>query len=246
MFAAVSDGAGSAARSDEGAAHLVRTVVKACRDHAQVDTPPRVGAWRSVVEEAVRTARNTLPASPQRIPAARGLRPAYRDAGRAAEAIRTARVATVRDPERAPFHATLVGAVVHAERGGFFFHIGDGAGIACQVPDWDEAVAVSPPANGAYAGETYFFTLPAWRQHLRFTPIPHNADLITLMTDGATAFAMRQNPPAFDPNFIEPVTRYLDQVDPASGAEALSGTLRSDDVQTITRDDVTFLWARRL
>lgn len=249
FFAAVSDGAGSASYSATGSSHIVRTVVEAVRDHASSDTPVSEEEWRPVIESAIQSARETLPVSD--LPTNGQPNTASDDATR-----RTAEAGTAINEEEpedesrpknplAPFHATLVGAIGHADRGGLFFQIGDGAGVACAVPNWDAALSVSEPENGRYAGETFFYTQPQWRRHLRITPFSADTNLVTLMTDGATPFALNSDGSGLEEPFIRPVTSYLEGVDPKAGAQTLAQTLAGEDVRSITSDDVTFLWARK-
>ena len=252
FFAAVSDGAGSASHSATGSSHLVRTVVEVVRDHASGGTPVSEAEWRPVIESAIQTARETLPVSD--LPSASSAKPSANGAQRGASGdARKGRAIDEDDPDDAsrpenplaPFHATLVGAIGHADRGGLFFHIGDGAGIACTVPNWDTELSVSEPENGRYAGETFFYTQPQWRRHLRITPFPANTDLVTLMTDGATPFALNSDGSGLEEPFIRPVTSYLERVEPQAGAQTLAQTLAGEDVSSITSDDITFLWARK-
>lgn len=141
------------------------------------------------------------------------------------------------------FHATLVGVVI-GPGFGTFFQIGDGVGAAVQGVDW-ENVVLSLPENGQFADETFFYTEEHWQKHLRFVPIPPETQLITLMTDGAMSFAMAPKLQGLDRKFIEPVTRYLDEVDAETGNQALTSTLDDPRTHTITSDDKTLLWARR-
>lgn len=141
------------------------------------------------------------------------------------------------------FHSTLVGAIAGPDTG-WFFQIGDGGGAAVIEKQWSSAV-LTLPENGQYADETFFYTEDHWRQHLRFTPFPSESDLLTLMTDGAMTFVMARGRAGLDAKFIEPVTRFLDNVDVETGKEALVTTLDDPRTFTITSDDKTFLWARR-
>lgn len=253
FYAAVSDGAGSASRSATGSSHIVRTVVEAVRDHAASGTPVTDEEWRPVIESAIQSARETLPVSD--LPPNEASRDASSGATNEASASASASDGAINDEEPAeepqpenplaPFHATLVGAIGHADRGGLFFHIGDGAGIACTVPNWNTDLTVSEPENGRYAGETFFYTQPQWRRHLRITPFSADTDLVTLMTDGATPFALNSDGAGLEEPFIRPVTSYLEGVDPQAGAQTLAQTLAGEDVRSITSDDVTFLWARK-
>ena len=143
------------------------------------------------------------------------------------------------------YHATMLGCVFSTLRGGFFFHIGDGVGLALEA-ETHHVQAVSPPENGEFAEQTFFYTEDHWRKHLRLTPIPAGADLITLMSDGAMAFAVRPNLNAVDPGFLPPVTRFLSQpeVTTKTGTRALAETLSSPGACEVTKDDKTLIWSR--
>ena len=66
------------------------------------------------------------------------------------------------------FSATIVG-VVCFHRKGLFFHIGDGAALAICEDDINNFI-VSPPSNGNFSCETFFYTQDNWIENLRFTP----------------------------------------------------------------------------
>jgi hypothetical protein len=141
------------------------------------------------------------------------------------------------------FHATLVG-VIAGPKGGYFFHIGDGAACATHIADLSRSI-LSLPENGEYANETYFFTQPHWDQHLRLTPIDEDCDLIFLMSDGVTPFALAPRSTGPYAPFFEPLSRYLATRSREEGEEALSATLQKDALRRVTGDDKTLLWALR-
>jgi hypothetical protein len=85
------------------------------------------------------------------------------------------------------FHATLVGTIA-GPTGGIFFHLGDGAALATKSGDFSKTV-FSHPENGEYANETYFFTQSDWKNHLRLTSFDCQFDLVALMSDGVAPFA---------------------------------------------------------
>jgi hypothetical protein len=145
----------------------------------------------------------------------------------------------------ADFSATLVGVVARRD-GGLMFHIGDGSALALHAASLT-TLALSPPENGEFAEQTFFFTGAQWRAHLRFTPLPPAADLIALMSDGAMSFAVATNRSDVDRRFFAPVTKYLlrDDVSPEAGSAALLATLSSSGANRVTHDDKTLLWAHR-
>lgn len=142
----------------------------------------------------------------------------------------------------ADYSATLVGVIAGA-KGGCFFHIGDGLGIARAGAD--VAPVLSLPENGEYANETYFVSGEFWREHLRLTPFPMPATTIALMSDGAMPFVMAKGHASFYAPFVEPVTRFLLANDEATGSAALAGTLGDPRTYGITGDDKALLLALR-
>nr|VFJ88917.1 MAG: Protein phosphatase 2C [Candidatus Kentron sp. H]VFJ89799.1 MAG: Protein phosphatase 2C [Candidatus Kentron sp. H]VFJ97146.1 MAG: Protein phosphatase 2C [Candidatus Kentron sp. H] len=141
------------------------------------------------------------------------------------------------------FHATLLGVCVLAS-GGFFFHIGDGAGVACRSGNYRDRT-LSPPENGEFIETTYFLTEENWEEHLRITQFPKDHDLIVLMSDGCTPFAMDQRDEYLHEPFIHPVSAFLTDCDD-NCQQALSNLLREDRIRAITGDDKTFIWARMI
>ena len=143
----------------------------------------------------------------------------------------------------ASFHATLVGVVAN-KQGGVFFHIGDGAGVAMASDDYRSFV-ISGPENGEYPDETFFFTDPEWQRHLRMTSFGGEYDLIVLMTDGVTPFALAQGATGPHLPFFEPVSRHLATCTSEDGERALADTLGQIAIRRITSDDKTMVWAMR-
>jgi hypothetical protein len=220
LVGVVSDGAGSAARSADGArflcdgvlAHLSLRLDEICPDTNEHISETLV---RRCVEESVDLVRARLNI-----------------------------LANKEDNSLADFHATLVGAVANST-GGIFFHIGDGAACATRSDDLTASV-VSPPENGEYANETYFATQNEWRDHLRTTAFDSKHDLITLMSDGVMPFALARGATGPYPPFFEPLSRFLSDHDRDEGERALLELLERDVIQRITGDDKTLLWALRV
>ncbi len=141
LVAAVCDGAGSATLGGlgarVGAGVVAEALAEACAA-APAGPPARAQAfWEEAAREAIKRARRAV-----------------------AQSLAEAEGGTDEDglPAFERAHATLVG-VVAQPAGGLFLHVGDGLGAAVAE---GEAAAVSPPSNGAYANETYFFTQADW------------------------------------------------------------------------------------
>jgi hypothetical protein len=141
------------------------------------------------------------------------------------------------------FHATVVGAIA-GPSGGIFFHLGDGAAFATMLGDFSQSI-FSPPENGEYANETFFFTQPDWQNHLRLTSFDGQFDLIALMSDGVTPFALAPGASAPHEPFIGPLSRYLRSHTQEEGRKALAVTFEKDAIRRITGDDKTLVWALR-
>jgi hypothetical protein len=215
LVAVVCDGAGSAAKSDVGAAIASRTIVNyLMAKTATADDTGVVDAnhWQPFVIDAIAQARQNL----------------CTESG-------------VED--LAPYHATVVGVIAN-QTNGLFFHIGDGTGTAVYENDWLNCV-ISKPENGEYADQTFFFTMDNWREHLRLLEFNGHPDMISLMSDGAMSFVMARELKGMDSRFIEPVHRYLSSVETTQGQRALAATLDNPKTYSITSDDKTLLWAKR-
>lgn len=140
------------------------------------------------------------------------------------------------------YASTVVGVVMGADNG-FFFHLGDGLGVA-QLADGGELISL--PANGEYANETYFLSGERWREQLRLLAIPQSARGVVLMSDGCMPFAMSKNNGALYAPFMDAVQGYLRTVDSIElGNAALASTLADPRTHQITGDDKTLLLALR-
>jgi hypothetical protein len=212
LAAAVCDGAGSARRGGEGASLLASTVIRHLTQAVEAGDEGLLDRLEDIVAGAIEDARGAIE-DPD-------------------------------DPEvlRA-HHATLVG-VLASPAGGCFFQIGDGAAATDMGGDgepWLDCV-VSQPENGEYANETYFFTLPTWREHLHLTRFSAASRLV-LMSDGVSGFAMLTDCVAPDLRFLGPVSRYLDSAEAETGARALAATLDDTRAHEVSSDDKTLVWA---
>lgn len=140
------------------------------------------------------------------------------------------------------FAATVIGVVYHKGEG-YFFHIGDGAGVAFKDNRLDAFVA-SPPENGNFACETFFFTQENWKNNLRFTRFCE-LDTIFLMSDGLTNFAFSNDFKSLEKGFIVPIHEFLcAEKAEKKAARALANTLNTTKARKLNQDDKTLLWAK--
>ena len=140
------------------------------------------------------------------------------------------------------FAATVVG-VVHDGEKGSFFHIGDGAALAFKNGEPSCFVA-SPPENGNFSCETFFFTQNNWAANLRFTEFS-GLDTIFLMSDGLTNFAFSKDFDRIENGFILPIHDFLLTEKPEKKAgRALANTLNNAQARKLNQDDKTLLWAK--
>jgi hypothetical protein len=214
LVAAIADGAGSATMSREGARVCSATVVEVL---SELPSPPpgddEKDAVREAVEAAIAEVRSFL-----------GCR--FPGAG----------VGSLRD-----YTATVVGVWAEGERG-WLFHIGDGAAAAARAEDPADSV-VSPPENGRFAEETFFFTDRAWRKHLRITPFSA-CNLVVLASDGAGSFTFAPRWRGLEAEFIGPLVRHLEGRPLAAACRMLARVLRAPGAQAISADDKTLVVAR--
>lgn len=142
----------------------------------------------------------------------------------------------------ADFAATVVG-LVYRNGKGVFFHIGDGAGLAFFEEDYQNFTA-SPPENGTFSCETFFYTQDIWKKNLRFTPF-ENANTIFLMSDGVTNFSFTPDYRNIEKGFILPINNFLSTEPSQAKAErALINTLNTPQAKRLNSDDKTILWAK--
>jgi hypothetical protein len=221
LVGVVSDGAGSARFSGESSQLLSKEVVAQLTvrlnalEASDTQQIPEE-VVRIWIEDAVEAVRRQLPRLRTEIVESNGLQ---------------------------DFHATLLG-VVAGLGAGVFFHIGDGAGCATSMNDVTKAI-ISGPENGEYANETYFVTQDDWRDHLRITSFDPQYDLITLMSDGVTPFALDKGQLAPFPPFFVPLSKFLAEHDREEGERAITTILARDAIRPITGDDKTLVWALR-
>lgn len=209
LIAVVCDGAGSAASSHVGASMVSQAAVQA------------LAARGDELVSAGETDIGTLVTS-----VLAGARDALEQHARIEQA-------------ELPDYATTVVGVVMGPRHGWFFHVGDGVGVA----QHHDGATLALPENGEYANETFFLTGARWREYLRISPIEQPARCVLLMSDGAMPFVMAKGNRSLYAPFVEPVERFLSGADEAVGTQALAATLDDPRTHRITGDDKTLLIA---
>ena len=213
----VSDGAGTAARADEGSKHVVKHFSEELLKLVKALETQAPGNWVNdfVIEKVLET-RKSL----------RSL----------------AQTDNIRD-----FNCTLVaclqgpsgGFAIHigdgTVLGGYSVESnGDCAG----------RLFVSKPENGEYANETFFITEKDWIRHLRIMPMP-KVDWVLCCTDGGGALALL-NDDAPKIGFLEPVMeRVFSFNDEKIKQKALADYLSDVQSNKVTGDDKTLAIAIR-
>jgi hypothetical protein len=138
------------------------------------------------------------------------------------------------------FHCTLVACVqgpsggfaIHLGDGAIT------GGYSDSSKNQSKHLFVSRPENGEYANETFFITEPSWIKHLRITPMPR-MDWFLCCTDGGESLALvgDQQPKI---GFLEPVLETLRALKTESERNAKIKEYLSDTkADKVTGDDKT-------
>ena len=212
----VSDGAGSAARAEEGS-QLVAKVLseKLLEIAAQLNT--RVpGGWinDSVIQQVIHV-RELL----------------REKAGKD----------DIRD-----FHCTLVAALVGPSGGFLIHIGDGSLISGNATPEANEEKKLhitinnqSKPENGEYANETFFITEKDWIKHLRISPIG-KTDWIMLATDGGCALSL-QNESVPHISNLQDIFKHLLKLPDDSRSPAIQAWLETDGAKKLSNDDKTLV-----
>ena len=217
LIAAVADGAGSAALSQDGsriaADTATQTAVRLMRLHVY---PYYEAVLEDILEESVRAAREAL----------------------AAEAKRRKR--SIRD-----FATTLILAICTPATSGAA-QIGDGAAVSAGDGE-DGYALFSAPQRGEYANTTNFITSGSWRDTLDISTRRGNVSRLAMFSDGIQAIALTSaadNAPHAP--FFNPLFGWAEgQEDTDAAGQGLAAFLSSDRVTARADDDLTLLLAVR-
>jgi hypothetical protein len=213
----VSDGAGSASRSQEGSAHVARYFTDELInliDQLQTRAP---GEWISdfIIERVLQT-RHQL------------------------------RTYANKD-DLSDFHCTLVACVqgptggfaIHLGDGSII------GGYTTQGSTKSKEIFASEPENGEYTNETFFITESSWVKHLRITPMPR-MDWFICCTDGGDPFILKSKV-ELKLGFVEPVFTKLQQTNsPETRNKVLTEYLIDPMAERVTDDDKTLaiVWSK--
>lgn len=220
LVAVVSDGAGSATRGADGARIVAEEICAAAESYAE-----RQESMESA-DQFIELAQEIIKCG---IHKARSRCLAKRVEG---ETISS-------------FSATVVGLLL-SDVCGLIFHIGDGAASAHSVSKSGlETHAFSPPENGEYANETFFYTDKDWEKRLRFTVLPLTAREVWLMTDGMMPLVVSRAERALSFHTWAAINRWVFESSASSRTSTLEKILTSDEASERVRDDKTLVMVRR-
>jgi serine/threonine protein phosphatase PrpC len=238
IVAIVSDGAGSATRSLEGARIVSEEVCQALtvrlkshqRPHHAADWRARLKAKRLTVETNTESLWSWVQQAV--VDGIDKARERCLNEARAGDLLRS-------------FHATVLGVVIRGE-GGIFFHIGDGGASAHNVTeDRVETHSFSEPERGEYANETFFFTEARWREHLRLTKIPGAIQAVWLMSDGAYDLMVPPGQTQLRQITVKEIDRLVFDHEVGDKSGVLSTILASSQATDRNDDDKTLVIVRK-
>lgn len=196
LFLALSDGAGSAERAGQGSGLVVGTATHVLRSVSWNQTPPTNRWLQSLAAHLVSQVQSAI-----------------------------ARVAaTATNGELAPYHATMLAAVVHAEWAALF-QLGDGCLIHRLLRGTEYTVA-PPQSKADYANLTHFVTEDSARQWLSLAVVPEPLSFLLMSSDGLEGVLLKDGRPR--PQAIAYWERVLEQ----ARAEGL-GNEELDELLTV-------------
>jgi hypothetical protein len=217
LLIAVSDGAGSAERSDQGA-------------QAAVDSALR--AMQSALEDG-------LPADGQEI--------LLRDVFAAARASVLWLAEEDWDGDQAlgprAYACTLTCAIVAADWLAVG-QVGDGAVVA--LDEGDTLFAVTRVQRGEYANETHFLVQEDALEQLTIGVVEQSVRGIAVMSDGLIRLALKMTTQEPHAPFFQPLFRFVESIhDPEQASMQLANFLSSERVNARTDDDKSLVLAVR-
>lgn len=215
---AVADGAGSAAKAEQGSALAVRTALDAARSRLastaeNLQTTPAAIDWPAFMHHVFEQARTALDA----------------EAARAEAPLR----------DYATTLLVLVITKTHAACG----LIGDCAAVI-QTAD-DELISLCAPQKGEYANMTYFLTQVGALERLDVQTWAGQVQNAAALSDGLLELALNvaQNRP-YAP-FFAPLFKFAAATDATQASSALAEFLGSERINRRTHDDKTLILLSR-
>jgi len=222
LVAVVSDGAGTASRSEIGARLAVKHVASALLTQTQRLEAEGPGIWvKDRLHSALLEVREQL-----------------REAGGSLADFKCTLVGTlIGGTGGFLFHVGdglgLASRVVLTTNGP------NGSGIEL----WHDLV-LSEPQNGEYINETFFITDDDWHRHLHSVVLPADTDIVALMSDGTMPLVLGRRGP--NSPFIDPlVSLVLDASGQRDRDAIVERTLASPETYPVTGDDKTLVLALR-
>ena len=219
LVAIVSDGAGSAARSDDGSREVCRMLVSEIEQHFRTDDSTLGQIDTDFFKNFLTYFRNEM----SRLAAA--------DEG------------TVSD-----FACTLLVALV-GENQAVLAQLGDGAIVYSLAGDCDRYQLGFLPAHGEYVNVTHFVTEADSEQNLQYEFLPDCIGELAVFSDGIERLAlnlqtMQPHLPFFRP-MLTPIRNTEEEGMHSHLSHALTNFLDSDAVNSRSDDDKTLILASR-
>jgi hypothetical protein len=212
----VSDGAGSAARAEEGSQLVAKVLSEKLLEIAAQLSIRVPGGWinDSVIQQVIHV-RELL----------------REKAGKD----------DIRD-----FHCTLVAALVGPSGGFLIHIGDGSLISGNATPEVNQEKKLhitinhqSKPENGEYANETFFITEKDWIKHLRISPIG-KTDWIMLATDGGCALSL-QNESVPHISNLQDIFKHLLKLPEESRSPAIQAWLETDGAKKLSNDDKTLV-----
>ena len=212
----VSDGAGSAARAEEGSQLVAQVLSEKLLDIAAHLSTRVPGAWINdfVIQQVIHV-RELL----------------RQKAGKD----------DIRD-----FHCTLVAALVGPSGGFLIHIGDGSVLSGTATPDTTEENILnitinnqSKPENGEYANETFFITEKDWIKHLRISPVG-KTDWIMLATDGGCALTLQNESVPHITN-LKDIFQHLLKLSEENRSNAIQAWLETDGAKKLSNDDKTLV-----
>ena len=214
LFAAISDGAGSAARSEVGADLAARSAVQELQRWRALSAPWPVSneEWAPVMLRALEAARDAV----EREAEVQGISP--RD-------LASTLIVLLATPD----------LVVAAQ-------IGDGAAVVADADN--NLVALTSPQTGEYLNETTFLISPRAVEQAQTTVWHGRVAFLAAFSDGLQMLALRMSDSTPHAPFFNPLFRFLqEQEDMEEAGRQLQAFLTSPRITQRADDDLTLLLA---